>query len=116
VARACKKLSVCPKYGCGRWHHPLLHEDSSVSAIGSTSCRPSVGNGVMLGCVPVRLVGPSGSVDTYCFLDNGSDTTLVNRELAEKLGLPLNTCNLNVDTVHGKKLYPVIRQNVMFSR
>ena len=54
-------------------------------------------------CIPVRLVGPKGRLETYAFIDNGSDTSLLSRDVVNRLGLNVNSCHLNVRTLHGNR-------------
>ena len=69
-------------------------------------CEPSTGSNVLLGCIPVRLIGPNKTIETYGFLDNGSDTTLITKTVAQQLGLHLNPCTLNVSTLSGVNTLP----------
>lgn len=104
MVKSCKSRAYCGNQGCKRRHHKLLHGDlppkpATVSSCGTSAPRRSV----LLGFVPLRLVGPLGTVETYGFLDNGSDSTLVDRELAHKIGLVEQACTLNVETIHGAR-------------
>lgn len=90
-------------------HHPLLHTNSTTNRIDthdeahvctSYGLHPT---GIQLGFVPVRLRGPRGTVSTYAFLDNGSDCTLVDRTIANKIGLVTTPTSLRISTLHGVK-------------
>ena len=114
VAKRCRLARACMLSGCARRHHSLLHpprtlgEESrvanceaqrvpvnqdpcSASGAGQGQCtaigssRPRVG----FRDVPVRVRGCDGGpeVETYAFLDNGSDTTLCLKGLVHRLGL-----------------------------
>ncbi|XP_048483479.1 uncharacterized protein LOC125489920 [Plutella xylostella] len=65
----------------------------------NTACSSSLPN-VLLKVCKVTLTGPSGSVDTYALLDEGSTITLIDEELAEEIGAtgpqkPLRVRGLN---------------------
>ncbi|XP_067030756.1 uncharacterized protein [Acropora muricata] len=114
VAKRCRLARACMLSGCARRHHSLLHPPStlgeesrvvnceaqrvpvnqdpcSASGAGEGQCaaigssRPRVGFRI----VPVRVRGCDGGpeVETYAFLDNGSDTTLCLKGLVHRLGL-----------------------------
>ena len=91
VSSKCNKAVVCPKPGCALRHHHLLHVDRVESRdIGvehnQVLSSEGVATRVGLGCVPVRLVGPTGSITTYALMDNGSDCTIIKANVANKLG------------------------------
>lgn len=107
LAKDCRKQNRCSEFGCGRRHHPLLHPVNANQPLASTDSRCGASfarTPVYLGCVPVRVVGPSGTATTYAFVDNGSDTTLIRHDLAHSLGLKNTPCQLSINTVTGKKV------------
>ena len=55
--------------------------------------------------VPVLVQGVAGSksVETYAFLDEGSDATLCSERLLSKLGLKGERVHCSVDTINGLK-------------
>ena len=101
--------------GCSRQHHSLLHPpliqgeastrvddcDAQLPALQSPSSASGAGEEgqctaissssprVGFRIVPVKVRGSDGrtEVETYAFLDNGSDTTLCLNGLAQRLGL-----------------------------
>ena len=115
IARQCRWPRACMFSGCSRRHHSLLHpppnqaeastkvddrdaqlpahqspsnasgagEEGQCTTIGSSS--PRVGFRI----VPVKVRSSDGrtEVETYAFLDNGSDTALCLNGLAQRLGL-----------------------------
>ena len=114
---------ACLFSGCGQRHHSLLHpppptlegverpascttqeslpEDglqNRPSGAGQEAQCAAVKSGrsrVGLQIVPVRVRGGEGGpeIETYAFLDNGSDTMLCLSSLAESLGVR-ETCSL----------------------
>lgn len=89
----CNPRIPCGVMGCGRFHHQLLHKtdihrtDNSKPEIGATATvMSSKSDGVILKMVPVRLRGPSGEIDIVAFMDEGSTTTMIDSEVAKKIG------------------------------
>ena len=105
MVKSCRSRIRCNADGCNRRHHKLLHfnEDTDLTSANSTCGGGSSKGHVVLGCIPVRLVGPKGRLDTYAFIDNGSDTSLLSRDVVNRLGLNVNTCRLDVRTLHGSR-------------
>ena len=54
---------------------------------------------VLLQVLPVRIHSQGNTVDTYAVLDPGSDSTLIRKDLAERLQLVGETYRLNINTV-----------------
>ena len=101
-ARVClRKHFQCRSPGCGKGHHTLLHsEDSNLlgepkdkrsnkksdeeKVIAATAAGESR---VCLGVIPVRVRTKNNieSVETYALLDNGSEVTICNENLAKNL-------------------------------
>ena len=42
-------------------------------------------------------------IQTYAFIENGSDTSCLSRNIVNRLGLDVNSCRLNVRTLHGSR-------------
>ncbi|XP_062714584.1 uncharacterized protein LOC115266180 [Aedes albopictus] len=91
----CRNKQQCNVSGCGANHHPLLHR---VEKAPETSCmlhhRKSKSS-VIFRVVPVILVNGTKQFRTYAFFDEGSSRTLLEKGVANKLGLkgairPLN--------------------------
>ena len=109
-SRECKSTKKCS--ACGRSHHSLLHNedvsnlncnkpanenrvapelptDSSVSCVSVPATSHSVSKIVRLMVVPVRVYGNNENhfVDTYAFLDGGSNISLCTKRLMNRLNL-----------------------------
>ena len=128
--KKCRRAKICGVEGCQRRHHPLLHSSSepassteheahaadpvaeaspgnnvtSVSATNSvfssaSSCR------VGLQVVPVGVSTPYGSrvIETYAFLDSGSNVTMCLNSLTEDLGAESTPVEFTLSTVHGSQ-------------
>ncbi|XP_039763682.1 uncharacterized protein LOC120636318 [Pararge aegeria] len=96
---------ACDKNNCGQAHHRLLHyEKSSTGNDNTTGLHESSereptteaqqvthikenNRQVLLKVVTVQIHGPIGTVTTAALLDDGSTVTLMNSELAARVGL-----------------------------
>ncbi|XP_039762487.1 uncharacterized protein LOC120635535 [Pararge aegeria] len=96
---------ACDKNNCGQAHHRLLHyEKSSTGNDNTTGLHESSereptteaqqvthikenNRQVLLKVVTVQIHGPMGTVTTAALLDDGSTVTLMNSELAARVGL-----------------------------
>ncbi|XP_065093953.1 uncharacterized protein LOC135714509 [Ochlerotatus camptorhynchus] len=102
---SCKQQKKCGTNGCTYLHHPLLHNpvnhqtSTQSTSQHTTDCFPhSEGSEpscnlhqgqstVLFRIVPVVLYGPKKVVQTYAFIDDGSELTLMEQSLAEELGV-----------------------------
>lgn len=101
----CRLQKQCGRNGCTYLHHPLLHsgdkrrsDDSPTTELvhetqgteeTARSCNThhkKTGE-VLLKIIPVVLYGPSRTVRTYAFVDDGSELTLLEQGLADELGV-----------------------------
>ena len=107
MAKRCKARKPCTVPGCDKTHHPLIHVSTADEKLDLkiSNCVVRARTPVCLRCIPVRLQGPKGIVSTYALIDNGSDATLLKSDLAERLGLSCDPCELNISTVSGKKCF-----------
>ncbi|XP_062703041.1 uncharacterized protein LOC134285727 [Aedes albopictus] len=110
--RPCKIQVVCGVEGCQQRHHRLLH--SSAQNQGpptkdgqntAKQCNTSeeglnahhaTKKATLFRILPVTLTWKDKSVETFAFLDDGSDMTLVEQSIADRLGIddgePLPLC------------------------
>ena len=54
---------------------------------------------VLLQVLPVQIHSQDNLINTYAVLDPGSDTTLIRKDIADRLQLVGETCQLNINTV-----------------
>ncbi|XP_058817345.1 uncharacterized protein LOC131680649 [Topomyia yanbarensis] len=110
VCRKCLKnhkggcnYQPCGRDGCIFKHHPLLHKvlkaESPITCTpnGAQSCNThrTQPNSNLFRYVPVVLHGKQKSVECYAFLDDGSELTLIDQEIANELelaGIPRPLC------------------------
>ncbi|XP_055614693.1 uncharacterized protein LOC129761014 [Uranotaenia lowii] len=94
---SCRQQKQCGVNGCNYLHHPLLHNnkakrpphstnDSNVVE-GSCNINQSPGNEVLFRILPIMLYGPTKTVSTYAFIDDGSELTLLEDNLVDELEL-----------------------------
>ncbi|KAF6202325.1 hypothetical protein GE061_004723 [Apolygus lucorum] len=76
--------------------HELDYDEGEISA--TTLNKKSK---VLVRVVPVKLIGPKKTVETYAFCDNGSTVTMLENGLAEELGLGGNKKPLRVKWTDG---------------
>ncbi|XP_041773788.1 uncharacterized protein LOC121594522 [Anopheles merus] len=81
VQRNCPLSKVCSVQGCIRRHHPLLHEVPQPIYYHYNDVR------VYYQIVPITVRNGSVAMKTFAFLDAGSSLTLMEEDLANKLGL-----------------------------
>ncbi|XP_055605529.1 uncharacterized protein LOC129753709 [Uranotaenia lowii] len=81
----CRTKQPCGLEGCSEAHHKLLHVSQFEPA--TVSIHRDKRGSTLYKIVPVTLHGNGRSVSAYAFLDDGSNVTLVEDEIAEKLGL-----------------------------
>ena len=113
-AADCSQKIKCPELGCDKFHHRLLHSPSYANSsemvlnVNAGEFEPSQPTNqgqtqsqannhqthvkdsiaVTAKVVPVRILGVNGTVvNDYAFLDDGSTITMMNEEIAKKLGI-----------------------------
>ena len=106
----CPSDKDCEEEGCGRHHHILLHhhrktEDEAKlqqpQSSGSVSYTRTDDTRVLTKVVAVNLHGPTGMVWTFALLDDGSEMTIIEEELANRLGLRGRQDSFQLRTANG---------------
>ncbi|XP_038106443.1 uncharacterized protein LOC119766116 [Culex quinquefasciatus] len=106
--RPCRKQSRCGVDGCQERHHQLLHTRTPTAAQSKHQTSPkeihkppqdnerqedglsahhATKKSTLFRILPVTLSWQGKSIDTFAFLDDGSDLTLVEHSIAEQLGI-----------------------------
>ena len=83
-------------------------EVSAQSSNGSFNCcsgRKSIESEgkVCFKIVPGKVKGPNRDIETYAFLDSGSDVTLCHESLVEELEIPYRSASYEIQTISGTK-------------
>ncbi|XP_055613505.1 uncharacterized protein LOC129759945 [Uranotaenia lowii] len=92
---SCRQQKQCGNNGCTRLHHNMLHKpdipprDSSTNTVVEHSCNVNqrLGSGVLFRIIPVILYGSKKSLNTFAFIDDGSELTLMEDQIAKELDL-----------------------------
>ncbi|KAI9550868.1 hypothetical protein GHT06_006258 [Daphnia sinensis] len=117
--KECPRDIKCTMGRCaGSRHHPLLHgsefiplrklsdltspaASTSTAFLGTLTQRQTVKRHVRFKIVPVRISVGARWVDTFGFLDTGSDTTLIRSDVVKRLGLVGQPKRINVVSYDG---------------
>ena len=101
LSTTCETSRRCETEGCERDHHSLLHFNERKNTLGSCMATTHRTKLVHLGVLPVRVQGPRGRETVYALLDNGSDISLIEGDLAKRIGLSGSKTKLNLSTISG---------------
>lgn len=123
------KVNPCGVDNCTSRHHPLLHGRQAISQYNvativssadpvgnesvldqpvdrvdvsvSTMQQAAHSSKTFLKIIPVTISGPSGTVDTFALLDDGSTATLICSSVSSLIGVGGTTKSLTVNCVGG---------------
>ncbi|XP_055590060.1 uncharacterized protein LOC129742213 [Uranotaenia lowii] len=95
--RRCRNTKRCGINGCEKRHHPSLHSDpktqdaatTTVASLHAAMNHQTDGTDPTLffRILPVTVYQGQRSIDTFAFVDEGSALSMMDTELADKLGL-----------------------------
>ncbi|XP_055623744.1 uncharacterized protein LOC129767148 [Toxorhynchites rutilus septentrionalis] len=98
------KEEICGINDCPKRHHRLLHFDPP-TAFKNTDAVVAVhrqlSSSTLFRILPVTLFGKNGQFNTYAFLDDGSSVTLVERSIANALGVSGEMETLHIEWTGG---------------
>ena len=118
VVKDCRRKERCKIESCGRKHHNLLHFDSNTTEVkeienvekvqdtensqGVCTSTATIGSHVCLRIIPVEVQARDREtiVTTYALLDEGSDVTLCDKSLLERLNLEGKPTEFSLTTVN----------------
>ncbi|XP_062538818.1 uncharacterized protein LOC134207116 [Armigeres subalbatus] len=86
----CRTWQGCGIAGCRLRHHTLLHSVAQATTVAvSTSHlgQRQSPDGSLFRMLPVTLFGPNGKAEIFAFIDEGSQLTLLEEDVASKLGI-----------------------------
>ena len=120
TSRACNSSTRCKSPGCGKPHHTLLHlvsppkENKSKCDVGTMTLpndevksnhnlNSKQRNEVLLQVVPLRVINKVGNhITTYGLIDSGSDVTMIDPSLVERLKIKGSSSKITLSTVNAK--------------
>ena len=97
VSTRCPTKKECGTGGCKGSHHPILHKPKVDGApaenfVGSSNASSRV----LLKILPVKIEGPTGSLETFALIDDGATVSMIDSNVAQKIGLDGPTCPLHL--------------------
>lgn len=124
----CRRSRLCPIEGCQRKHNKLLHEGAPcVPAVNPSnpepeyqqnvlSCSSKVNKKLIFRVLPVTLFGNNCRMDVYALFDDGSSISMMDKDIAERIGVRGKSCSLNIQWFGGRSARePVTSFNVKVS-
>jgi hypothetical protein len=114
IGRDCSQTQRCTQPDCDAVHHPLLHgaprmftrettpPAATFSGSISTESRAYAGKRTMLPMVPIILCANGKEIKLYALLDNGSEISIVKKEISDRLGLNGRIERAVTNTVDGR--------------
>ena len=116
LGHQCPKSKACDVAGCKKTHHPLLHESQprqetkvpSTEGDTQTTTLNTIERHeeriIALHTVPAILKHRKRRLLVNCFLDEGSDTTYVNEDVIETLGISTEKEEITINVANDQKV------------
>ena len=116
LGHQCPKSKACDVAGCKKTHHPLLHESQprqetkvpSTEGDTQTTTLNTIERHeeriIALRTVPAILKHGKRRLLVNCFLDEGSDTTYVNEDVIETLGISIEKEEITINVANDQKV------------
>ena len=120
----CTREKACGAGGCKKLHHPLLHDaprlfpakrstsdsaDNSHEFSSHFTGATLAATVTLLPIVPITLKANGRRVETFAFLDQGSEVTLLKADVAKALRLDGPAFNTSVQTVNGSATQKLVK-------
>ena len=119
LARKCPTLGRCKVESCGRRHHTLLHysveppPSTTVESVGNTTVTSTLQfkRKARLKVLPVEVTSPQSGlkVNTYAFLDDGSNATLCTTRLMRRLQVQGEKEGMRISTIFGQRQQTIFK-------
>ena len=103
------KINACGTNGCNKKHNRLLHSENQMDkdnqAVNVSAATINQSNEVpsFLQIVPVSIQSGRNRLNTYVFLDSGSNVSFIDQSLQETLQAQGTDVTLNLAGIHGTK-------------
>ena len=102
----CKSPRRCRE--CNQMHHSSIHQVNPPTPINYSSTLPSKLPDVLLATTQVLLTGPTGqTMKARALIDSGAGLSIISKNVTQKLSLPLEPINLQLNTVQGETSKPL---------
>ena len=101
----CMHRKPCGEQDCQRRHHPSLHREPGSDQVQGRSVLNSAREGdncVSLGVVPVIINGPKGMITICALLDSGANTTIIKKNVIERVGIRGIPTEITINTIVGR--------------
>ncbi|XP_059058487.1 uncharacterized protein LOC131851945 [Achroia grisella] len=107
------KTKRCNVGGCTHLHHPLLHvdtiekkdsepsDDKAAAVVASAREDKKI---AFLKIVPIQVIGPKGTCDTYALLDDGATCTIIEEATAKQIGATGPPAPFYIEAVAGTRI------------
>lgn len=125
TTRDCRRKKTCPITECQRKHNKLLHENTPCdppsimprpASEPVLSCSTTNDKKLLFRVLPVTLYGENCRMNIYALFDDGSSITMLDREIADKIGVRGKNSSLNIQWFGGRSARePVISFNMKVS-
>ncbi|XP_073819921.1 uncharacterized protein [Musca autumnalis] len=128
TTRDCRRKRTCPVDGCQRKHNKLLHDSTPCvqqpilpnpdleRQQNVLSCSSEDKKKILFRVLPVTLYGDNCSLELYALFDDGSSITMMDRDIAEKIGVRGKNTSLNIQWFGGRSARePVTSFNIKVS-
>ena len=109
----CHRQLPCGIDGCKEKHHALLHAASrTTNVVGTIHQSQKI---MLMKTVVMRIHGPVASKQCVAYPDEGSSLTLIEKDLAEEMGLSMKPDTMRIRTMTGVTEHDIGKLNLRVS-